>query len=53
VSIEIPDADVRNMRIGGRFPVGETDAMLSALRTNFGLRVTYLTRNRVILSAQE
>lgn len=53
MSIEIPDADVRNMRIGGRFTVGEIDAMLSALRTNFGLRVTYRTRNRVILSAQE
>jgi transmembrane sensor len=51
VSIEIPDAVVRNMRIGGRFPVGETDVMFSALETNFNLRVTHSSHNRVVISA--
>lgn len=51
VAIEIPDDAVRNMRIGGRFPVGETDTMLAALETNFHLRVTHLDANRVVLSA--
>jgi transmembrane sensor len=51
VSIEIPDADIRNMRIGGRFPVGETDVMLATLGTSFNLRVTHLSHNRVVLSA--
>lgn len=51
VSIEIPDAAIRHMRIGGRFPVGETEAMFAALETNFNLRVTYLSHNRVVLSA--
>jgi transmembrane sensor len=51
VSIEIPDAAIRDMRIGGRFPVGETEAMLAALETNFDLRVTHLAPNRVVLSA--
>jgi transmembrane sensor len=51
VSIEIPDAAVRNMRIGGRFPVGETEVMFSALETNFNLRVTHPSHNRVVISA--
>jgi transmembrane sensor len=50
VSIEIPDPAVRSMRIGGRFPVRETEAMLAALEANFDLRVTRLDRNRVVLS---
>lgn len=53
VSIEIPDPAVRSMRIGGRFPAGETDAMLAALETNFHLRVTRLGHNRVIISAAD
>lgn len=51
VAIEIPDDAVRNMRIGGRFPVGETDTMLTTLETSFHLRVTRLDANRVVLSA--
>jgi len=53
VSIEIPDPAVRSMRIGGRFPAGETDAMLAALETNFHLRVTRPGHNRVIISAAD
>lgn len=52
-SIEVPDATVRSMRIGGRFAVGETEAMLSALQTNFKLRVTRVAENHVIISAAE
>ena len=51
VSIEIPDAAIRNMRVGGRFPVGETEVMLAALESNFNLRVTRLGHNRVVLTA--
>lgn len=51
VSIEIPDASVRSMRIGGRFPVGQTEVMLAALETNFNLRVTHLGHDRVVISA--
>lgn len=49
VSIEIPDDTIRGMRVGGRFPVGETEAMLSALETNFNLRVIRVSHNRVVL----
>jgi transmembrane sensor len=51
VSIEIPDAAIRNMRIGGRIPVGDTDAMLSALDAIFNVRVTRRDKDRVVLSA--
>lgn len=50
VSIEIPDAAIRSMRVGGRFPVGETETMLSTLETNFNLRVIRLSHNRVVLA---
>jgi transmembrane sensor len=50
VSIEIPDETIRSMRVGGRFPVGETETMLSALETNFNLRVIRLSHNRVVLA---
>ena len=50
VSIEIPDETIRKMRVGGRFPVGETETMLSALETNFNLRVIRLSHNRVVLA---
>ncbi len=53
VSIEIPDAAIRNRRVGGRFPVGETDVMLAALETNFELKVTHVGLNRVVVTAAE
>jgi len=53
VSIEITDPVVRSTRIGGRFPIGETDAMFDALEANFGLRVTRLSHNRVLVSVAE
>ena len=51
LSIEIPDEAVRKMRVGGRVPVGDAEAMLDALQTNFKLRVTRLDHNRVVISA--
>jgi len=53
VSIEIADPVVRATRIGGRFPIGETDAMFDALEANFGLRVTRLSHNRVLVSVAD
>lgn len=51
LTIEIPDASVRDMRIGGRFPIGETETMLAAFQTNLNLRVTRIDHDRVVLSA--
>lgn len=53
VTIEISDPSIRSILIGGRFPLGETEAMLDSLVVNFGLRVTYLDHDRVLLSAAE
>lgn len=53
VSIEIPDATVRNIRIGGRFPAGDTETLLATLETSFNLRVTRLGHDRVSISAGE
>ena len=33
VTIDIADSELRDLRIGGRFKVGELDAMLDALKT--------------------
>lgn len=49
--IRIPDPEVRSIRIGGRFPVGETEQMLQALEKNFGLRITRLSDTEVVVSA--
>lgn len=51
VTIEISDPQVKDLRIGGRIPVGETQALFHALETNFGLRVTRIDRQRVGLSS--
>lgn len=51
VSIEIMDAEVGAIKIGGQFRVGETDAMFDVLEENFGLRVKRLSNNHVQLFA--
>jgi transmembrane sensor len=38
--IEIQDPELRDLRIGGYFRVGETDALLEALETGFGVAIT-------------
>lgn len=53
VSIEIAGPEVGEIRIGGRFPVGETEKMFAALETNFGLEVTHLDPNHVVVSARD
>lgn len=53
VTIDIPDARVRDMRIGGRFPAGETEAMFAALEANFNLRVTRVGPDHVEISASQ
>lgn len=51
VRIEMSDPAVKSIRIGGQLPVGETNAMLDALESNFGLHVERLSDDRVLLSA--
>ena len=51
VDIEFSSPEVGAIRVGGPFPVGETDIMFEVLETNFGLRITHLSEDRVLVSA--
>ncbi len=51
VNIEFSNPEVGAIRIGGIFPVGETDTMFEALETAFGLRVKRLSDDRILISA--
>lgn len=51
VSIEFSDPEIKVIRIGGRFPVGETEVMLGSLERDFGLNVTYIGAEHVLVSA--
>ena len=46
----IVDPAIRDMRIGGVFRTGETDALLDVLETSFGIRVSRTDDHRVELS---
>jgi len=52
VTIVISDPRLRDVRIGGRFKVGDTNAMLEALQTTFGVKVERVGQDTVYLSAQ-
>ena len=50
LSIVIADPTIRDVRIGGYFQVGETDAMFDALQTSFGVNVQRISDTEVQLS---
>jgi transmembrane sensor len=50
LTIEIVDPNMRSIRIGGQFRIGETDVMLESLENNFGINVQRIGSNRVLLS---
>jgi transmembrane sensor len=53
LAIVIADPSIRDVRIGGYFQVGETDAMLEALESSFGVRVSRISDTQVELSRAE
>jgi transmembrane sensor len=52
VTIVISDPAIRDIRIGGYFKIGETDAMLEALETSFGVRVNRVNDQLIYLAAK-
>jgi len=52
ITIVISDPAIRHVRIGGYFKVGETEAMLEALETSFGVRVNRVNDRLVYLAAK-
>ena len=53
ISIEIVDPELKKIRIGGQFRVGDVDAMFDVFEENFGLNVTMLDSNHVQISVAE
>jgi len=51
LSIEIVDPELKQIRIGGRFSVQNSDALFEALEANFDLRITRLDYNRIEISS--
>lgn len=49
-SIVILDSELRNLRIGGLFDVGETRKMFDALEEGFGIKANYINENLVHLT---
>jgi transmembrane sensor len=52
VIIEIPDPNLRKLRIGGQFQAGETDALFDVLESGFSIKITRLSKNHVQLDAK-
>lgn len=53
VTIELLDPELADIRIGGQFQVGQTDALFDILELGFGLKVSRLNENHVQVSAQD
>ncbi len=51
--IEITDPEIKAIKIGGQFRVGDTDGMFDSLETNFGLRVIRLGDGHVQLATAD
>lgn len=49
-SIVILDSELRNLRIGGLFNVGETRKMFDALEDGFGIKAKYINENLIHLT---
>lgn len=52
LSVVITDPELKGLRIGGLFKVGETDKMFEALKSGFGVQVDYVNEKLVHLSAK-
>lgn len=49
IKIDIPDTELRKLRIGGHFAVGETDKLFNILESGFGIKVNKIDENHVEL----
>jgi len=50
--IEVTDPELRKLRIGGQFQVGETDALFDVLESGFGIKITRVNKGHVQLNAK-
>ncbi|MEW6997840.1 FecR family protein [Colwelliaceae bacterium BS250] len=49
IKIDVPDPELRQLRIGGHFEAGETDKLFSILDSGFGIKVNKIDKNHVEL----
>lgn len=53
VQIDVLDPQLKSMRIGGQFQIGETDTLFYVLESGFGISVNKLNDNHVQLRVKE
>ena len=53
IVIEIGDPTLANLRVGGRFKVGQLDAMLDVFATSFGVQVSRINDHRIELTSRQ
>ena len=53
ITIELVDPELADIRIGGQFQVGQTEALFEVLELGFGLRVSRLSANHVQVHAKQ
>lgn len=53
VNIEITEPSLEQLRVGGRFKVGELDAMFEVLETGFGIKVSRIDDHNIQLQAPD
>ena len=53
LSIQITDPNLKTLKIGGQFRIGQTNAMFDVLESNFNIQVTHLANGQVQLSRAE
>lgn len=49
IEISIPDPELKQVRIGGYFRIGEIDSLLQALEKGFNVRVEQVNKDRILL----
>ena len=47
--IEIADPEISNLVVGGRFKVGELEALFDVLEAGFGVQISYVSEKHVLL----
>ena len=51
ITIEIADPALETLKVGGRFRIDDLDAMLEVLETSFGIRISRIGDQRILLYA--
>ena len=49
VTIEIVDPELNNLALGGRFRIGELDALFDVLEAGFGIQISYIDQEHIQL----